>query len=92
MCQCYHEWEDDGCVNLYHEWEGDGCVFDLLDDPEQHQTHQLDDGKDVNSPQRYVTQVGVVWLVLGRDQEQHDTVHQLEYCTTGKMENVRNCF
>ena len=58
---------------LYHHGEDDGGGRGL-DDPQQHQTCELGHSEEVHLPQRNVTQVDEVWLVLGRHGKQQEAV------------------
>lgn len=60
-----------------HHGEDDGSLGGL-DDPQQDQTAQLDDGEEVDLPQRDVTKIDEVGLVLGRHAEQREAVIELE--------------
>lgn len=66
------EWEP----STHHHGEDDGSLGGL-DDPQQDQTAQLDDGEEMDLPQRNVTQVDEVGLVLGRHAEQRESVEEL---------------
>lgn len=60
-----------------HHGEDDGSLGGL-DDPQQDQTAQLDDSEEVDLPQRDVTEIDKVGLVLGRHAEQCEAVVELE--------------
>lgn len=60
----------------YHHGEDDGGLGGL-DDPEQDQAAELDDGEEVDFPQRDVPQVDEVRLVLGWHAEQLQPVKEL---------------
>ena len=76
-----------GCVGFddamtrwmtYHEREDDGDDLDRLDGPEDRETHHLDRREHVHAPQRHRTQEHVVRLVLGRHEDDHDALQQLQ--------------
>lgn len=54
----------------YHQWECNGNTLDAFDDPKNRQTDNLYEGKEMDTFDRYVTDKGVVRLVLGR--HKHD--------------------
>lgn len=60
----YHDREDEG---------GNRC----LDDPEDDETHKLDESEEVDSLDADISQVSVVRLVLGRHEKQLDAIHKL---------------
>ena len=60
----------------HHDREDDGR-YGRLEGPEDSQTDNLDQGEEMDSPQRNVTQEGEVWLVLGWHQIQLDTLPEL---------------
>lgn len=61
----------------YHHGEADGDDLDCLDDPQNDQTQHLDDSEDVDPPERHVTHVRKIGLVLDGLDEQEEAVHQL---------------
>lgn len=61
----------------HHDREDDGS-HSGLEDPEKSQTDGLDEGEEVDASLGDVAQVDQVWLVLGRHQEQLESVHELE--------------
>ena len=73
----------------YHERESDGGGFDALNDPHQHETHDLDECEDVNASQFDVAQVDVVGLVLDRHKNDQQTIVELEVCERRK---TSQCF
>lgn len=64
------------CLITYHNGEDDGQEGGL-EDPEHSQTYDLDQREQVYPPQRYVTEVGEVGLVLGRHHVQLNSVPEL---------------
>lgn len=44
-------------LGSYHHGEADGDDLDRLNDPQNGQTEDLDDGEDVDPPERHVTYV-----------------------------------
>lgn len=61
----------------HHDWEDDGkeCGFE---DPEDSQTDQLDEGEQMDPPERHMPQEGEVWLVLGWHQVELDALPELD--------------
>lgn len=60
-----------------HHGEDDGSLGGL-DDPQQDQTAQLDDGEKMDLPQRDVTEIDEVGLVLSWHAEQREAVEELQ--------------
>lgn len=63
--------------STHHYWEDDGKEG-RLEDPEDSQAHDLDQGEEVDPPQRHVPQEGEVRLVLGRHQVELDALPELD--------------
>lgn len=63
-------------VNPDHDREDDGEEGGF-EDPEDGEADDLQQSEQMNSSQRNMTQVGVVWLVLRWHQEQFDPVPEL---------------
>lgn len=61
----------------HHDRENDGR-HGGLEDPEQRQAQDLDEGEEVDLPEGDVPQVHQVGLVLGRHQQQLETIHELQ--------------
>lgn len=64
------------CVDQDHDGEDDGEEGGF-EDPEDGEADDLQQCEQVNSPERNVTQVGVIRLVLRRHQKQLDSVPEL---------------
>lgn len=64
-------------LGSYHHGEADGDDLDRLNDPQNGQTEDLDDGEDVDPPERHVTHVWKIGLVLDGLDEEEEAVHQL---------------
>lgn len=64
----------------YHDREYDGS-HSGLEDPQQSQAEDLDEGKEVDLPERNVSQVNQVGLMFRRHQEQLKTIHKLQQTT-----------
>lgn len=64
-------------LRSYHHGEADGDDLDCLDDPQNGQTQDLDDGEDVDPPERHVTNVRKIGLVFDWLDEEEEAVHQL---------------
>lgn len=75
----HHHSPADGKISrfTYHHGKDDGSSGGL-DEPEQNQTAELDDGEEVHLPQRYMSEIDEVWLVLGWHAEKRDAVKELE--------------
>ena len=61
----------------YHEREDDGRGLDALDVPHDHRTDELDGGEAVDAGCLDVADVHVVRLILGRHQQQQNTLDVL---------------
>lgn len=72
----------------YHDGEDDGS-HGGLEDPQQSQAEDLDEGEEVDLPERNVSQVNQVGLMFRRHQKQLKTIHKLqkttEMCNTQQM-------
>lgn len=69
-------------VNMsHHDREYDGS-HSGLEDPEQSQAQDLDEGEEVDLSEGDVSQVDQVGLMLGRHQEQLETIHELQVTET----------
>ena len=64
-------------MNKYHDREEDGQNGGL-ENPKDSQTDDLDQGEEVDPPQRHVTQEREVRLVLGRHHVQLDPLPELQ--------------
>lgn len=64
-------------LSAHHDRENDGR-HGGLEDPEQRQAQDLDEGEEVDLPEGDVPQVHQVGLVLGRHQQQLETIHELQ--------------
>lgn len=60
----------------HHDREDDGS-HGRLEDPEEGQTHRLDEGEEVDASLGDVPQVDQIRLVLGWHQEELQPVHEL---------------
>lgn len=71
-------------VKIYHHRKDDGGSG-RFNDPEEHQAGELDEGEQVNLPQRNMSQVDEVWLVLSWHPKQLQPVEELskDRSTTG---------
>lgn len=64
-------------MSAYHHGENDRSR-QRFDDPEQNQAAELGDGEQVNLPQRDVSQIDKIWLVLRRHTDKFQTVEELK--------------
>lgn len=61
----------------YHHGENDSSG-QRFDDPEQNQAAELGDGEQVNLPQRDVSQIDKIWLVLRGHTDEFQAVKELK--------------
>jgi len=77
----------------YHEWERDGNSSYALQSPHNGHADDLNGCEDMNASDGYMTQVNVVWLVLGRHQQDQHTIEELDHVqekhTTAETRNER---
>lgn len=64
----------------YHDRKYDGSDSGL-EDPQQSQAEDLDEGEEVDLPERNVAQVNQVRLMFRRHQKQLETIHELQKMT-----------
>ena len=64
--------------STHHEGKDDGNRTDGLDGPQRGQAQDLDECEEVDTAQGHLTQVDVIWLVLGWHQYDHHPLHQLK--------------
>ena len=53
-------------------------MLECLDEPENDEAYQLDDCEEMDSGERNLSQIWVVWLILLGHEEQEESVKELE--------------
>lgn len=61
----------------YHKREANSCALVLFDDPHDSKAHKLNDCEEMDFRSLDMTQVDVIWLVLGGHEEKANPVHKL---------------
>lgn len=72
----------------YHHRKDNGSPGGL-DNPQKNETAELNYGKEVHLPQRYMSQVDEVWLMLSWHTKQREAIKELQ--EIGKRSNLRVC-